>query len=290
MAAAIAGIVTTGEFSMANKKEEYLGFIGAGKMATALACGVVKSGAWPADRVLATDISADSLKNFVAKAGAAASLTAVDLVEKCAVIVLAVKPGHVAQALAPLSRLATPRLLISIAAGVTLARLESLVPAAVRVIRVMPNTPALVGAGASAYSLGARATEQDALIAQRILGSVGLAVQVAEAQLDAVTGLSGSGPAYLCVVIEALADGGVAAGLPRPLALQLAAQTVLGSGRLVVESGEHPARLKDDVASPAGTTVEGLKILEARGVRSAFIEAVGAATRRSRELGQSFLS
>lgn len=275
---------------MADQKEEYLGFIGAGRMATALAGGVVKCGAWPAGRVLATDISADSLKNFVAKTGAAASPTTVDLVQKCAVIVLAVKPGNVAQALEPLSQLMTPKLLISIAAGVTLARLESLLPAELRVIRVMPNTPALVGAGASAYSLGARATEQDALIAQRILGSVGLAVQVAEGQLDAVTGLSGSGPAYLCVVIEALADGGVAAGLPRPLALQLAAQTVLGSGRLVVESGEHPARLKDDVASPAGTTVEGLKILEARGVRSAFIEAVVAATRRSRELGQSFLS
>lgn len=272
---------------MANNTDDYLGFIGAGRMATALAAGVVRAQAWRADRLLATDICGETLKRFMGSAGGGAAADAADLVGRCGVVVLAVKPVHVEEALKPLAGLKAPRLLISVAAGVTLSRLESMLPPTFRVIRVMPNTAALVGAGASAYCLGTRATPSDSAVAERILGSVGLAVQVAEGQLDAVTGLSGSGPAYLCVVIEALADGGVAAGLPRPLALRLAAQTVMGSGRLVMESGEHPARLKDDVASPAGTTVEGLKVLEARGVRSAFIDAVGAATKRSRELGQS---
>lgn len=273
---------------MAEETEAYLGFLGAGRMASALAGGVIRSGAWAAGRVLAVDVSSDALERFTQGTGGRVAGSALELAQECGVIVLAVKPGQVGDALAPLARAGTSRLLVSLAAGVPLARLESLVPPTFRVIRVMPNTPALVGAGASAYSLGGRATEADAVVAERLLGSVGLAFRVPEGQLDAVTGLSGSGPAYLCLVIEALADGGVAAGLPRALAMRLAAQTVLGTGRLVVESGEHPARLKDDVASPAGTTVEGLKVLEDRGVRSAFMEAVAAATRRSRELGQSF--
>lgn len=271
---------------MGEDTEANLGFLGAGRMATALAGGVIRCGAWGAGRVLAADVSAEALGRFTGATGGGAAGSALGLAEKCGVIVLAVKPGQVADALAPLAGMGVPRLLVSLAAGVPLARLESLLPPTFRVIRVMPNTPALVGAGASAYSLGGRATEADAAVAERLLGAVGLAVRVPEGQLDAVTGLSGSGPAYLCLVIEALADGGVAAGLPRPLALRLAAQTVMGTGRLVMESGEHPARLKDDVASPAGTTVEGLKVLEDRGVRSAFMEAVAAAARRSRELGK----
>lgn len=271
---------------MGDEAESCLGFLGAGRMAAALAGGVIRSGAWGAGRVLATDVSSEALGRFTAGTGGARVGSTMELVERCGVIVLAVKPGQVADALAPVAGFAGGRLLVSLAAGVTLARLEALVPAGFRVIRVMPNTPALVGAGASAYSLGERATEADASVAERLLGCVGMAVRVPEGQLDAVTGLSGSGPAYLCLVIEALADGGVAAGLPRALAQRLAAQTVLGTGRLVVETGEHPARLKDEVASPAGTTVEGLKVLEGRGVRSAFIDAVAAATRRSRELGQ----
>ncbi len=270
---------------MTKDKDVDLGFLGAGRMATALAGGVVRSGAWDAGSVVAADVSPEALERFVRETGGGRAASVSALAERCGIIVLAVKPAQVADALAPLAGIAAPRLLVSLAAGVPLARLESLLPATFRVIRVMPNTPALVGAGASAYSLGSRAVDADAAVAERLLGSVGLAVRVPEGQLDAVTGLSGSGPAYLCLVIEALADGGVAAGLPRSLALRLAAQTVLGTGRLVMESGEHPARLKDDVASPAGTTVEGLKALEARGIRSAFIEAVMAATRRARELG-----
>lgn len=271
---------------MKAQAEAMLGFLGAGRMAAALAGGVVRAGEWPAEQVVGWDVSAEALARFKKATGAGVAESADAMAQRCGVIVLAVKPQQAGEALGALGRRLEGKLVISIAAGVTLSRLEMLAPSTARVVRVMPNTPALVGAGASAYCLGSRATEADGATAERLLGAAGLVVRVPEHQLDAVTGLSGSGPAYLCLVIEALADGGVAAGLPRQLALRLAAQTVMGTGRLVAESGEHPARLKDDVASPAGTTVEGLKVLESRGVRSAFIDAVVAAFRRSKELGQ----
>jgi pyrroline-5-carboxylate reductase len=179
-----------------------------------------------------------------------------------------------------------PRLVISIAAGVTLAALEGAVSENFRIIRAMPNTPALVGHGAAGYCLGTRATPADAATAQALLGAVGLAIQVPERLMDAVTGLSGSGPAYIYLVIEALADGGVRAGIPRVDALRLAAQTVLGSAAMVLETGEHPAVLKDMVTSPGGTTIAGLATLERHGVRSALIEAVTVAAERAAELGK----
>ena len=165
-------------------------------------------------------------------------------------------------------------------------RLQAQAPGA-RVIRVMPNTPALVGQGASAYALGAGATESDAATAQQLLSSVGIAIQVPEALLDAVTGLSGSGPAYAFVMIEALADGGVAAGLPRALAQKLAAQTLLGAAQMVLSTGQHPGALKDAVCSPGGTTIEGIHELERAGVRAALMSAVRASADKSRRLGQA---
>jgi pyrroline-5-carboxylate reductase len=156
-----------------------------------------------------------------------------------------------------------------------------------RLVRVMPNTPCLVGASASAYCVGGAATCEDGQLVERLLSAVGLAIALPEPLLNAVTGLSGSGPAFVCLIIEALADGGVKAGLPRDVALKLAAQTVCGTARMVLETGQHPAALKDAVASPGGTTIAGLHELERGGVRGSLMNAVEAATRRSRELGQS---
>jgi pyrroline-5-carboxylate reductase len=178
-------------------------------------------------------------------------------------------------------------LLVSVAAGVSLQAIGDRlgVPGA-RLVRVMPNTPCLVGASASAYCPSAGATPEDCRLVDRLFNAVGRAVPVPEKLLDAVTGLSGSGPAFVFVIIEALSDGGVRMGLPRDLATQLAAQTVLGSAKLLLESGLHPGVLKDMVASPAGTTIAGLHALERGGLRAALIDAVEAATRRSAELGK----
>ncbi len=178
------------------------------------------------------------------------------------------------------------KLLISVAAGVTLSTLEKHTPEAVRIVRTMPNTPSLVGKGATAYCLGSRCAEEDRGIVERLLGAVGISVEVPEKQMDAVTGLSGSGPAYIYLIIEALADGGVRQGLPRAEALRLAAQTVSGAAEMVIHTGTHPAVLKDMVTSPGGTTIAGLSVLEEKNVRSALISAVSAAATRASELGK----
>jgi len=204
------------------------------------------------------------------------------------VLILAVKPDQVAGVLAEIKpAFKGTHLLVSIAAGVTLARLESGLGAKARVIRVMPNTPALVGASATGFSLGKNANADDAALALRLFGAVGVAFQVKEPLLDAVTGLSGSGPAYVYLMIEALSDGGVAAGLPRDVATRLAAQTLLGGARMVLETGMHPGALKDMVTSPGGTTIEGIHQLEKAGLRGALMNAVRAATDKAKQLGQS---
>jgi pyrroline-5-carboxylate reductase len=198
--------------------------------------------------------------------------------------VLAVKPGDVPAAGAAVAAAGTSRVL-SIAAGVPLSALEAAVGAGVPVVRAMPNTPALVGAGAAAIAAGSAAGEEDLAWAEGLLQAVGTVVRVPEPMLDAVTGLSGSGPAYVFLVAEALIEGGVLAGLPRDVSTALAVQTIAGAGRLLAESGEGPEALRAAVTSPGGTTAAGLRALEARGVRSAFLEAVAAATERSRQLG-----
>ena len=177
-------------------------------------------------------------------------------------------------------------LLISIAAGVPLRRLEAGLPTGARIVRVMPNTPALVNASATAYALGKGARPEDGQLVGRLFSAVGLAVAVKEGLLDAVTGLSGSGPAYVFLMIEAMSDGGVAAGLPRDVATRLAAQTLFGSAKMLLETGQHPGALKDMVTSPGGTTIEGLHVLENAGVRGALIGAIRAATDKSRRLGE----
>lgn len=265
-----------------------IGFLGAGKMATALAKGFVNAKIVSARQIFAADPFDAALKHFASESGAKTFASNLEAVRAANVLILATKPDQAAAALAEISGAFTKdHLLISIAAGVTLAKLEKNLPAGARVVRVMPNTPALVGEGASAFALGKNATAADAELAKKLLSAVGLALQVKETLLDAVTGLSGSGPAYVYQFIEALSDGGVAAGLPRDVATKLAAQTVLGGAKMVLVTGQHPGALKDQVTSPGGTTIEGLHALEKGRLRATVMSAVRAATEKSKKLGQA---
>ena len=264
-----------------------IGFLGAGKMATALAKGFVRAGLVSAKQVLASDPSKTARAFFAKEVRAKATSSNPAVVQFANVLVLAVKPDQVGGVLAEVrDQFTREHLLISIAAGVPLAKLEAGLGAGARLIRVMPNTPALVGASATAFALGKSARLEDGVLAQKLFSAVGISFQVKEALLDAVTGLSGSGPAYGYLFIEGLSDGGVAAGLPRDIATRLAAQTVLGSAKMVLETGLHPGALKDMVTSPGGTTIEGLHELEKGKLRGTLISAVRAATEKSRKLGQ----
>ena len=255
-------------------------------MGGALARGIAASGVIDASRIVLYDKDGALAAQTASSIGASATEGAAEAVAGADIVLIAVKPGIVPIAVAEIApSIDSSKLVVSIAAGVPSAKIESLLPAGVPVVRVMPNTPALVGEGASALAAGSSATQEHLDIVKAMLGAVGKAVVVDEKLIDAVTGLSGSGPAYVYLMIEALSDGGVKAGLPRAVAVELAAQTVLGSAKMVLETGEHPAKLKDDVTTPGGTTIAGLAELERGGVRIALIEAVEAAAKRSRELG-----
>jgi pyrroline-5-carboxylate reductase len=236
--------------------------------------------------VIASDPIGTAREAFAHATGARVTERNSEVVAASDVVVIAVKPDQVVGLLEELSAdWNTGRhLVVSIAAGVTLARMEAAGPAGLRVIRVMPNTPALVGASASAFAVGSSATRADAQTVQQFLGSVGIALEVKEKLLDAVTGVSGSGPAYGFLMIEALADGGVAAGLPRDIAQRLAAQTLLGAAKMVLETGQHPGALKDAVCSPGGTTIEAIHALEKGGVRAALIGAVRVAADKAKAM------
>jgi len=265
-----------------------IGFLGAGKMATALAKGFIGAGLVTGKQIMASDTIPAACDAFAKAVGAKTCASNSEVARFANVLILAVKPDQVDSVLKGIREQFTDKhLLISIAAGVPLARLESALGAGARLIRVMPNTPALVGASASAFAPGKSALPQDAELAQRLFSAVGSAFQLKESLLDAVTGLSGSGPAYVYLFIEALSDGGVAAGLPRDVATKLAAQTVLGSAKMVLETGLHPGALKDMVTSPGGTTIEGLHELEKGKIRGTVMSAVRAATEKSKKLGQS---
>lgn len=277
-----------------------LGFIGCGKMAAALIKGVLKSGFCKPGDITACDIHVPTAEKLRAETGVSLAAANAEVLSASDVIVLAVKPGD---ALAAIQSIASQqmeasmrwawksgdttsgKLLISIVAGLSISAIEKAAGEKLRVIRVMPNTPALVLAGASAFATGTQATDADAEAAQKIFGSVGAALRVKESLLDAVTGLSGSGPAYVYTIIEALADGGVLMGLPRDLSQQLATRTVAGAAEMVLQSGLHPSVLRDQVASPGGTTIAGIEALEAGGLRAALLAAVRAATERSAALG-----
>jgi pyrroline-5-carboxylate reductase len=261
------------------------GFIGSGKMASALVKGMLRAGLVPVESICCSDPVPAARELLHSEAGIAVFESNLAVAERSDILVLAVKPQSMRQVLQDLLPIVTgDHLVISIAAGVTISSIAEGLGSKPRVVRVMPNTPALLGEGVSAFALGPGVDSEDEAVVEAFLRSVGQAVCVPEAQLDAVTGLSGSGPAFVYLVIEALSDGGVRAGLPRDVATLLAAQTVLGAARMVRETGLHPGVLKDDVASPAGTTIAGLQVLERAGVRGALIDAVEAATRRSAEL------
>ena len=262
-----------------------IAFLGAGAMGEALMRGLVAAKVYEPRNISAFDLDAGKLQSLSHDIGIRVASSAQEASYDCDVILLAVKPQIVEKALAPLHRvLDSTQTLISIAAGVSTSRLQNGFENAVPVVRVMPNTPCLVGAAASAICLGEYAGEEQRQLAHRIFGAVGTVVDVPENLLDAVTGLSGSGPAYVYLFIEALSDAGVQNGLPRATATQLAAQTVLGAAKMVLETGQHPGQLKDMVTSPGGTTIAGIAALENRAFRSATMEAVAAAAKRSREL------
>ncbi len=262
------------------------GFVGAGQMASALVRGMLRAGVTPPGSISVFDPVAESSQKL-GSLGVSVLGSNPEVARASRVLVLAVKPQAMTDVLAELQPMITPdHLVISIAAGVPLATLEAGLGPEPRLAGVLPNTPALVGEGASAFCLGASGTDLDAALVSQCLGAVGRVFRVPESLLDAVTGLSGSGPAFVYLVIEALADGGVRSGLPRALALSLAAQTVLGAAKMVLETGLHPGVLKDQVASPAGTTIAGLHALEQGGLRGTLIDAVHAATLRSRELAE----
>lgn len=261
------------------------GFIGAGKMATALVRGMIRAGTARPEAISASDPVAAAREALAAEAGIAIRDSNLEVARESDVLVLAVKPQSLPQVLEELLPVVTDEhLVISIAAGVALATLASGLGPDCRLVRVMPNTPALVGEGAAGYCLGQNADAEDETIVLSCLEAVGRAYRVPEALLDAVTGLSGSGPAFVYLIIEALSDGGVRVGLPRDVATALAAQTVLGAARMVLETGLHTGTLKDQVTSPGGTTIAGLHALERGGLRAALIDAVVAATGRSAEL------
>ncbi len=268
-------------------KGRNVGFLGAGNMGEALIKGLVVANVVPAKSVYSADVRGERLTELAKQFGIQAAADNSDLVSRCDVVILAVKP----QIMEPVLREIAPavtrqKLLISIAAGVSTAKIRAMLNRDARLIRVMPNTPALVLEGVTAIAKGQHLEPGDLDTAGEIFKAVGRVVILDEDLMDAVTGLSGSGPAYVAVVIESLADGGVRMGLDRITAMTLATQTVLGAAKLLLETGLHPGALKDMVSSPGGTSIAGVAALEEGGIRTTFIKAVERATLRSRELGQ----
>jgi pyrroline-5-carboxylate reductase len=267
--------------------EHVIGIVGAGNMAEALIRGLVRGGHVAPARIVASGPRHDRLDQLRAAYGIDVTTANADVVARAGIVVLAVKPQLVDRVLRELGGAIRPgTLVVSICAGIDAATIEASVHDGVRVVRAMPNTPALVGAGATAIAAGARASDADVATARALFDAVGITVVLDESHLDAVTGLSGSGPAYIFLILEALADAGVKVGLSRRDAQRLAAQTVMGSAKMLLDTDEHPGRLKDMVTSPGGTAIAGLHTLEQGGLRTTLINAVETATRRAKELGR----
>jgi len=264
-----------------------IGFIGAGNMAEALIRGLIKGGHVEPRRIVASGPRRERVTALHAQYGIDVTTDSREVTSRCGLIVLAVKPQILDKVLREIGDQLSPgALVVSIAAGVDTEAIESAIADGVRVVRAMPNTPALVGAGATAIAAGKHASEADLATAKALFDAVGITVVLDESHLDAVTGLSGSGPAYIFLILEALSDAGVKVGLSRRSAQLLAAQTVLGSAKMLLETDEHVGRLKDMVTSPGGTAIAGLHTLEEGGLRTTLINAVETATKRARELGR----
>lgn len=263
-----------------------LALIGCGKMGQALLRGITRSGFIAGPDILVCDLDRTPLAETLDETGAAFTTSTMDVAKQAAAILVAVKPKDVPALFLDLPPgVMADKLVMSVAAGISLHQLANHLPRGARIVRVMPNTPALVGKGVTAYAVESDVTAADMTFIDAIFGSIGVVHRVDETLLDGVTGLSGSGPAYVFTIIEALADGGVRCGLPRALALDLAARTVAGAAEMVLTTGMHPAALRDAVASPGGTTIAGIAALEAHGLRHALIEAVSAAATRSQVMG-----
>ena len=264
-----------------------IGVIGAGKIGAAITRGVIRAGLVHKDQVMASDVSSGLTQAIGDELSIKTTPDNAALCDFADIVILAVKPQIVDGVTREIAKkLGSAKLLVSVAAGVPLSRIETHLAPGARVVRVMPNLPCVVGAGAAGYAAGVHASATDLEHVGSILNSFGVAVPVEERYLDAVTGLSGSGPAYVFLFMEALADGGVQAGLARDVALKLAMQTVYGAARMALESSKHLAELKDEVASPGGTTIAGVYALEQKGFRGTVMDAVVKATERSRELGK----
>jgi pyrroline-5-carboxylate reductase len=272
---------------VSNLSAHTIGFIGAGNMAEALIRGLIKGGHVAADRIIASGPRLERLETLAQSYGIQITVDNRTVARKAGFVVLAVKPQILDKVLREIGdQLETGTLVVSIAAGVDTATIEDAVADGVRVVRAMPNTPALVGAAATAISPGKHADQADLAMVRAMFDAVGITVVLDESHLDAVTGLSGSGPAYIFLILEALADAGVKVGLSRRDAQRLAAQTVMGSAKLLLDTDEHPGKLKDMVTSPGGTAIAGLHTLEQGGLRTTLINAVETATKRAKELGR----
>ena len=266
-----------------------LGLIGCGKMGRALVEGALKSGIVKSEDTFISSRTQSAVESMTSELGVNAASSNIEVAEKSDILLLCTKPADIPLVLLELaneSKCLTNTLLVSAAAGLTIEQIEKVVPQGVRIIRCMPNTPALIGQGAAAYALGTSATSADAELICSVLEGTGSVIEIQEKLMNAVTGVSGSGPAYVYTFIEALADGGVAEGLPRAQALELAVKTVQGAAAMVAETGLHPAHLRDMVTSPGGTTIEALVSLEKDGFRKATINAVRAASKKADEMGK----
>ncbi|EFX65367.1 hypothetical protein DAPPUDRAFT_65532 [Daphnia pulex] len=273
---------------MIKEKSLRIGFIGCGKMAQALAKGFIASGITRSENIIGSSPRIDStfIEEFAA-IGCSTTHENAQVVEQAEVVIVATKPPLVPKVLTEINPVVNSNnLIISIAMGIPLINLEQMLPRKTRVIRIMPNTPVLVRSGASVFSCGTATRSGDATLTKKLFTAVGLCEEVPEVLIDACTGLSGSGPAYMYIAMEALADGGVKMGIPRELAYKLSAQTLVGAAKMVLETGRHPGALKDDVCSPAGSTIQAVYFLEKSGFRSSLMEAVEAATLKSKQTGR----